>query len=674
MGSLQRPRFDDHRHGPVDERRDERERDRSDRDRERGARGQHIHAGLGGPGSVHQHVVSGPGMSMNARIAGPGAPSMSMPNILSGPGALPMIGAGAKEREREREWEQRVMERERDRDRENNMRERERERDLRLANGNGGIMGESPRDRPRSLKERDAIMSEREREENFAEVQQRERERERENDWLRRAQHQEPMQGLPPSGQTQPHAWPRFAPTRMSGPAGPYADEERERRIMLEMDMERERMAREETKMRERRDKERFATEDELRAREAREGVEADKNRRRQLSREKDERRLSREEQLDQERQWYDRERGRLQNQRAELERRQGPVPGEHNHYHQVRHLHHASIGSSGKSKPPGAPPVIQPPLGPRETQPMFPPEHLRHSNSTQFKQGPPKVIGVPTPGPPSHSHGQHQHQHTHPPNPHSHQSIHMHAIPSVQHRDTPSYGSMMHPHMPLPIDMYQPSRGSPPRKLPAKIPTVRLGTFVFPRTPFPFTDFPCASTSSTTGALEPVTLYQYKATILMPSGFLPIRRPAHPRIWGGALIPALPAVPPLSEFSAVPYRDSRPHAYEARGMRRVYTDDSDLFLCALHAGLLTWSETRRAKDEGKDLRIDVKITKEVRFIGGFGSRCVNEPGFPGGGGVGVYGNPNDGSSLLSASWGNSHDGAGIEIVSATWISVSVRT
>lgn len=37
-----------------------------------------------------------------------------------------------------------------------------------------------------------------------------------------------------------------------------------------------------------------------------------------------------------------------------------------------------------------------------------------------------------------------------------------------------------------------------------------------------------------------------------------------------------------------------------------------------------------------------------------------------------MYGNQDDGSSLLSASWGNSHDGAGIEVVSATWISVSV--
>lgn len=674
MGSLQRPPFDDHRHGPADERRDERDRDmrdRSDRDRD-GARGQHTPAGLGGPGSLHQALVAGPGMSMNAnaRVAGPGAPSLPMPmsNVLSGPGALPMIGAGAKERERE--WEQRAMERERDREREINARERERERDLRFANGNSGMMGESPRDRHRSLSERDAIMREREREENFAEAQ---REREREHDWLRRTQHQEPMQGLPPPGQAQPHMWSRFAPTRIPGPAGPYADDERERE--RRMDMERERMAREEAKMRERRDMERIAAEEEARAREAREGAEADKSRRRQMSREREERRLSREEQQEQERKWHERDRERLQNQRAELERRQGAMPGEHHHHHQVRHYHHTSVASSGKSKPPGGPPVIQPPPGPRELQPMFPPEHLRHPNSTQFRQGPPsKAIGVPTPGPPPPSHGQPPQHHTHPLNPHPHHPhppMHIHAIPSGQHRDTPPYGPMIHPHMPLPIDMYQPPRAPSPRKSPAKIPTVRLGTFVFPRTPFPYTDFPNASTSSTSGAPEPVTLCQYKATILMPSGFLPMRRPARPRIWGGALIPALPAVPPLSEFTGVPYRDSRPHPYEARGMRRVYTDDSDLFLCALHAGLLTWSETRRAKGEGKDLRIDVKITKEVRFIGGFGSRCVNEPGFRSGG-VGVYGNQNDGSSLLSASWGNSHDGAGIEIVSATWVSVSV--
>ena len=680
MSSLQRPPFDDQRHGPVDERRDERDRDmrdRSERDRDRerdGARGQHMATGLGGPGSLHQPVVA-PGMSMNvnARVAGPGAPSlpMSMSNVLSGPGALPMVGVGAKERERD--WEQRAMERER----ENNARERERERDMRLAGGNGGMMGESPRDRHRSLKEKDMIMRERERGENFSEAQQ----RERENDWLRRTQSQELMQGLPPPGQVQPHAWSRFAPTRMLGPPGPYAEDEREReRRMIEMEMERERAAKEDMKMRERRDKERFAAEEDARAREAREGAEVDKSRRRQVSREKvarekEERRLSREElAAEQERQWRDREREHLQAQRAEMERRQGPVQAEHHHHH-VRHHHHTGVASSIKSKPSGGPLVMQSSSGPREPQPLFPPEHLRHSNSAQFRQGPPsKVIDIPTPGPPPHSHGQppqHQHQHPHPSHPHPHHPhppMHIHAIPSVQHRDTPSYGAIMHPHMPVPMDMYQPPRTSPPRKTPP----VRIGTFVFPRTPFPFTDFPSASTSAASATPEPVPLNQYKATILIPSGFLPMRRPPRPRIWGGALIPALPAVPPLSAFTAVPYRDSRPHAHEARGMRRVYTDDSDLFLCALHAGLLTWSETRRGKAEGKDLRVDVKITKEVRFIGGFGSRCLHDPGFTGGGGVGVYGNQDDGSSLLSASWGNSHDGAGIEVVSATWISVSV--
>ncbi|KZT67324.1 hypothetical protein DAEQUDRAFT_673475 [Daedalea quercina L-15889] len=215
---------------------------------------------------------------------------------------------------------------------------------------------------------------------------------------------------------------------------------------------------------------------------------------------------------------------------------------------------------------------------------------------------------------------------------------------------------------------MHQPSRASPPRKSSSKVPTIRLGTFVYPRTPFPFTDFPSASAS---GSAEPVTLYQYRAAILIPCGFLPTHRPARPRIWGGALIPALPAIPPLSEFAAVPYRDSRPHPYEARGVRRVYTDDSDLFLCALHAGLLTWSETRRAKGEGRDLRVEVKITKEARFIGGFGSPYVNGPDFAGAESAGVYGSEDDGRSLLSAGWGNSHDGSGIEITSATWVRVS---
>ncbi|TFY54340.1 hypothetical protein EVJ58_g8922 [Rhodofomes roseus] len=637
-----------------------------------------------------QHGVAGPGMSdsmnANTRVAGPGAPpplAMPMSNVLSGPGAVPMVGVGAKERERE--WErkrERAMEREREI---NNARERERERerDMRNTNGNGGMMGESPRDRHRGLKERD-IMREREREEGIAEMEaQRDRERDRElreRDWLRRTQIQEPMQGLPP-GQAQQHSWSRFATPRT--PAGPYAEDERERerRAIHEVEMDRERVAREEAKLRERRDRERFA-EEEARAREARDVAEAEKGRRRPASkekaaREKEERRMmAREEQIsEQERKWMkEQERERMQRERAEMDRRQGQPQSDHHH---VRHQHHSVAPSGKSSKPPGGLPHIQPASGPRELQPMFAnPDHLRHSNSMQFRQGSSKIIDGPVHGVSPLPHGQPQHHHQHPPPPHPlhpHPPMHIHPSavggPNGQHRDTPPYVPGMHPHMPAPIDMLYPaSRASPPRKSSSKAPTSRLGTFVYPRTPFPFTDFPSSSTSSTSGSVEPVTLYQYRATILIPSGFLPTHRPARPRIWGGAMIPALPAIPPLSEFTSVPYRDSRPHAYEARGMRRVYTDDSDLFLCALHAGLLAWSETRRAKAEGKDLRMDVRITKEARFIGGFGSPYVNGPSFAGPEGVGVYGSDDDGSSLLSAGWGNSHDGAGIEIVSANWV------
>ncbi|KAH9930220.1 uncharacterized protein B0H18DRAFT_143395 [Fomitopsis serialis] len=488
------------------------------------------------------------------------------------------------------------------------------------------------------------------------------------------------MQG-PPPGQAQPHLWSRFAQPRT---AEPYVEDERERRVMLEMEMERERM-REEAKFRERRERERYADE-EARAREARDGAEAEKGRRTQASkekmaREKEERRLiTREEHMEQERKWLreqerERERERVQRERADMERRQSQPQGEHHHH--VRHHH--SVGPSGKSsKSSGGPPHIQPAPGPRELQPMFAtPENLRHSNSMQFRQGSSKMMDGPVHGVSPLPHGppqphQHHHQHAHPSHPlHQHPPMHVHpsAIggPNLQHRGTPPYGPGMHPN---PVEMvYHPSRASPPRRTSSKAPTMRLGTFVYPRTPFPFTDLPSPSTStSASGPSDPVTLYQYRATILIPSGFLPTHRPARPRIWGGALIPALPAIPPLSEFMAVPYRDSRPLAYEARSMRRVYTDDSDLFLCALHAGLLTWSETRRAKGEGKDLRVEVKITNEARFIGGFGSPYVNGPGSAGGENVGVYGSEDDGSSLLSAGWGNSHDGAGIEIVSATWM------
>ena len=100
--------------------------------------------------------------------------------------------------------------------------------------------------------------------------------------------------------------------------------------------------------------------------------------------------------------------------------------------------------------------------------------------------------------------------------------------------------------------------------------------------------------------------------------------------------------------------------------MRRVYTYDSDLFLCALHSGWVSWSATRQARKEGKDLRLEMRLSKEARFVGGFGAKFVGVP--EGQEGLG----DDDGTSLLSAGWGNGHDGSGMEILRAEFVKVSV--
>ncbi len=85
-------------------------------------------------------------------------------------------------------------------------------------------------------------------------------------------------------------------------------------------------------------------------------------------------------------------------------------------------------------------------------------------------------------------------------------------------------------------------------------------------------------------------------------------------------------------------------------------------------AGWVRWSSTRAARREGRDLRIDVRLTREARYVGGFGSAYV--------GGEGEeeedFAGEDDGRTLLSAGWGNSHDGSGVEILNAEFVKVSV--
>jgi hypothetical protein len=89
------------------------------------------------------------------------------------------------------------------------------------------------------------------------------------------------------------------------------------------------------------------------------------------------------------------------------------------------------------------------------------------------------------------------------------------------------------------------------------------------------------------------------------------------------------------------------PVSIAPRRRRRVYTDDSDLFLCALHSGWVTWSGAWAARAQGKDVRLDLRVLKcagvpggarwiesvvgkeDVTgwFLGGWGERCFNEAG-----------------------------------------------
>ncbi|KAI0339675.1 hypothetical protein BDW22DRAFT_1335810 [Trametopsis cervina] len=273
-------------------------------------------------------------------------------------------------------------------------------------------------------------------------------------------------------------------------------------------------------------------------------------------------------------------------------------------------------------------------------------------------------VQHIPGQSPLSQVPPQHQHPSHHP------MSMHPHAPPishSQRRASPPPFASTLAPN-----NAYMQSQ-SPRPHLPPSLPPVHIGTFVYPRTPFPFLDFPPPPSDAINTPNGPVTfmekeIREIRATVYIPSGFLPTKRPREPKIWGGALIPSfapLFTTPQLVTHmqSGMPYDYRRLRTSGLHGLRRVYTDDSDLFLCALHAGWVKWSSARAARKEGKDLKLEVRLTREARYVGGFGSHYVggsdDEEDFIG---------EDDGRTLLSAGWGNSHDGSGVEILNAEFV------
>ncbi|KAG9313129.1 hypothetical protein JVU11DRAFT_6579 [Chiua virens] len=160
------------------------------------------------------------------------------------------------------------------------------------------------------------------------------------------------------------------------------------------------------------------------------------------------------------------------------------------------------------------------------------------------------------------------------------------------------------------------------------KKPFVSLGTYVWPRTPFPYY-FPewiptpvikedksaeikpveagsssgslISASQSTPAATQIPT--ELRLTVLVPPSFLPPARPHKFRLWGGGLPP-----PPPFPYTPSIYSFSR---------RRVYTDDSDVIQCAVHAGLLTWSGIARAKKEGRTIRVVLALVPTLASASG---------------------------------------------------------
>ncbi|KAL4072828.1 hypothetical protein V8B97DRAFT_1869845 [Scleroderma yunnanense] len=151
------------------------------------------------------------------------------------------------------------------------------------------------------------------------------------------------------------------------------------------------------------------------------------------------------------------------------------------------------------------------------------------------------------------------------------------------------------------------------------KRPYVSLGVYIWPRTPFPYY-FPeyiptpvieegdkpeegKATDPSTGSPANAKTPTELRLTIIIPPAFLPPCRPPKFRLWGGGHPPPTPFLPQA--------------AMSPLSRRRVYTDDSNVIECAVHAGLLTWSGVARAKQEERAVRVVLSLVPTLSSASG---------------------------------------------------------
>ena len=370
-------------------------------------------------------------------------------------------------------------------------------------------------------------------------------------------------------------------------------------------------------------------------------------------------------------------------------------VHGAHHHHH-----HHYPRGnySKGKTKDPSSHknqnvnPIV-----------VFEPHQQQHSiphRSPLHYEPPYKPLPSPKTGPndlsvngPGLSPLDHYNQHMH----HNQRTTHLHHSQSLTVLPPPSIMTQpSSPQVSHPIHLFPPSAPEP------LVPGVHLGVFVYPRLPFPFFDFPekVIVNVDKDGVLLPDDVFEnenndpvkaavledmvvlerevdreVRATIVLPWGLLYDELPTMfskgesswkgLNLWGGGIIPRGGTTPAEAQSTG-----------PTIGGRRVYTDDSDLALCVLHSGFVNMGGMRKAKANKMNMKIEVKLTREGRFVGGFGSMYhgglpeeEREGGSDGTDGTGRT--EGDGRRMLSGGWGNGHDGAGLEILAVEFIQVS---
>ena len=259
------------------------------------------------------------------------------------------------------------------------------------------------------------------------------------------------------------------------------------------------------------------------------------------------------------------------------------------------------------------------------------------------------------------------------------------------------------------------------------------------------------ATTTTTTVVKQNPNLLdlETRVTVIIPNGFIPLEKPLRPRIWGGGLdrppsggkdnrrsargnsaqqqqqqphgpngpngangtngakrAPRQPPPIPAPDDEGKPAPAPAP---SPRRRRRVYTDDSDLFLCALHSGWVTWTGAWAARAQGKDVRLDLRVLKCAgapggarwlesvvgredvvgRFLGGWGERCFNDAGRAQKSRRKQVENADgdrednaedemsdgedDGRGLVSAAWGTTHDGSAVEVLGVEFVEVGVK-